>query len=128
MPDNEARLAFPSILKSYMEHFRINQSDIAKELGVSKQTVSDWMTGKKFPRVDSMQALANLFGVMMSDMYTSPSGLSVLLERSGHSSFPLNDEEKLLIALYRGANDQARGDAIRTLEAHQKKDSLSKAE
>lgn len=70
MPDSEARYAFPQILKSYMEKNGYNQSDIAKYLHVSKQTVSEWVNGNKFPRVDKMQALADLFGVLMSDMYT----------------------------------------------------------
>ena len=83
MPDSEARSAFPLILKSYMEKNGYNQSDIAKYLHVSKQTVSQWVNGNKFPRVDKMQALADLFGVLMSDMYT-PQKTGVVLKVNGH--------------------------------------------
>ena len=70
MPDSAARSAFPWILKYYMERDDLTQVDIANRLKVSKQTVSDWVSGKKFPRVDRMQQLADLFGVLMSEMYT----------------------------------------------------------
>ena len=82
MPDSEARSAFPKILKAYMEKNGYNQSDIAKHLHVSKQTVSEWVKGNKFPRVDKMQELADLFGVLMSDMYT-PQKAGVVLRVNG---------------------------------------------
>ena len=85
MPDSEARSAFPKILKAYMEKNGYNQSDIAKYLHVSKQTVSEWVKGNKFPRVDKMQALADLFGVLMSDMYT-PQKAGVELRVNGSRS------------------------------------------
>lgn len=69
MSDIEAREAFPQILAKYMKEHGMNQSDVARYVNVSKQIVSDWLHGKKFPRVDKMQALANLFGVSVSDMY-----------------------------------------------------------
>ena len=70
MPDIEAREAFPKILAAYMEQHNMKQTDVARSVHVSKQIVSDWLRGKKFPRVDKMQELADLFGVLMSDMYT----------------------------------------------------------
>lgn len=57
MLDMEARASFPQILKGYMDRDGLTQVDISKRLNVSKQTVSDWLLGKKFPRVDRMQAL-----------------------------------------------------------------------
>lgn len=128
MPDIEAREAFPLILKSYMDQFGMNQSDIAKQLKVSKQTVSEWMNGKKFPRVDKMQKLADIFGVLLSDMYTPSRQNSTLKENSLAPSYKLNDDEKRLIDLYRGAEKPARKIAMQTLENNQKKNTLSKAE
>jgi transcriptional regulator with XRE-family HTH domain len=48
----------------------ISQADICRELGMSSTTVSDWCTGKKYPRVDAMQRLADLLGVMFSTLTT----------------------------------------------------------
>ena len=113
MPDSAARMAFPRILKMYMERNRMNQSDIADKLHVSKQTVSDWINGKKFPRVDKMQELADLFGVLMSDMYTP----SATLKESAFS-MRLNQIEVDLITAFRNADDRAREDAMKTLMDH----------
>lgn len=113
MPDSEARMAFPKILRTYMERNRMNQSDIAEKLHVSKQTVSEWINGKKFPRVDKMQQLADLFGVLMSDMYTP----SAVLKESTFS-MRLDPIEVDLITAFRNADDRAREDAMKTLMDH----------
>jgi transcriptional regulator with XRE-family HTH domain len=57
-----------------MDSRDINQADICRELGVSSATVSDWCTGKKYPRVDAMQRLADLLGVRFS-MLTAENGI-----------------------------------------------------
>ena len=67
MPDN-AREIFVRNLKYFMEEKGISQADICRELDVSSATVSDWCTGKKYPRIDSMQRLADLLGVLYSSL------------------------------------------------------------
>ena len=128
MPDTEARESFPLILKSNMDQFGMNQTDIAKRLNISKQTVSDWMNGKKFPRVDKMQQLADIFGVLLSDMYTPSQQKLIMKEGSSGQIYKLSEDEKRLIDLYRGAEKPARKIAMQTLENNQEKNTLSKAE
>ena len=55
-------------------------------------------------------------------------GANYLYQDYIHISEEVSTEEKHLLDLYRGADDRAKEDAIRTLSEHQKKDSLSKAE
>ena len=74
MPDN-AREIFVSNLRFLMEEKGITQADICRELNVSSATVSDWCSGKKYPRVDTVQRLADLLGVRFS-MLTTDSGLN----------------------------------------------------
>ena len=69
MPDN-AREIFARNLKYFMEAKGITQADICRELEVSSATASDWCAGKKYPRVDTMQRLADLLGVMFSSLTT----------------------------------------------------------
>ena len=69
MPDN-AREIFVKNLHYLMEAKGITQADICRELDVSSATVSDWCSGKKYPRVDKMQRLADLFGVLFSTLTT----------------------------------------------------------
>lgn len=120
MPDIIARNMFPVILKKYMDRDGLSQVDIAKYLNVSKQTVSDWLLGKKFPRVDRMQALADLFGVLMSDMYNPSS-------ESSSDFSDLSSDEKRLLSLWRGAESAAKLIAMETLMNHQKKKGIESA-
>ena len=69
MPDN-AREIFVRNLKYLMDAKGIVQADICRELNVSSATVSDWCNGKKYPRVDAMQRLADLLGVLFSTLTT----------------------------------------------------------
>ena len=39
------------------------QDVIAKEMGVTQQTVSDWRTGKTAPRINKLEKLARVCGV-----------------------------------------------------------------
>lgn len=73
MPDN-AREIFAKNLRYLMEAKGITQADICRELNVSSATASDWCSGKKYPRVDAMQRLADLLGVMFSTL-TNENGL-----------------------------------------------------
>ena len=73
MPDN-AREIFVRNLNEIMERRGISQADIIRELDVSSATVSNWCTGKKYPRIDAMQRLADLLGVNLSTL-TTESGL-----------------------------------------------------
>ena len=69
MSDN-AREIFVRNLRYLMEAKGITQADICRELGVSSATASDWCNGKKYPRVDAMQRLADLLGVLYSTLTT----------------------------------------------------------
>ena len=69
MPDS-AREIFVRNLKYLMNARGITQADICRDLDVSSTTVSDWCKGKKYPRVDAMQRLADLLGVLFSTLTT----------------------------------------------------------
>ena len=69
-----AREIFIKNLRYFMEARGITQADICRALDVSSATVSDWCSGKKYPRVDAMQRLADLLGVRFSTL-TTESGI-----------------------------------------------------
>lgn len=64
----EARERFKENLNRYMHIKGITQADIVDRLHVSSATASDWVNGNKYPRVDAMQALAELLEVSMQDL------------------------------------------------------------
>ena len=59
---------FASNLNKYMEESQKTRKDLAEALGVSYYTITDWVKGKKYPRMDKVEMLANYFGVLKSDL------------------------------------------------------------
>lgn len=53
-------------IQSLRNKYRMTQEDLASKLGVSKQTVSNWETGLKTPRMGAIQKLSELFNVSKS--------------------------------------------------------------
>lgn len=50
------------------ESLGLNQSSIAKTLGVSRETVSQWFKQEKYPRPDKLLKLAKLLGLTFSEL------------------------------------------------------------
>ena len=69
MPDIVKEI-FAKNLEYFMQRTKTTQADICRVLGVSSATVSDWCNGKKFPRTDRVQQLADLLGVRFSALTT----------------------------------------------------------
>jgi transcriptional regulator with XRE-family HTH domain len=46
----------------------LQQKDVADIVGVSAPTVSEWLSAKKFPRIDKIEILSNYFGILKSDL------------------------------------------------------------
>ena len=44
------------------------QKELAEIVGVAASTFNDWMKGKKYPRIDKIELLANYFGILKSDL------------------------------------------------------------
>lgn len=44
------------------------QKELAEIVGVAPSTFNDWMKGKKYPRIDKIELLANYFGILKSDL------------------------------------------------------------
>ena len=59
---------FASNLKRYMNLNNKSRKDVCEALGFSYFTFSDWVNGKKYPRMDKVEMLANYFGILKSDL------------------------------------------------------------
>ncbi|MGD9663498.1 MAG: helix-turn-helix domain-containing protein [Porticoccaceae bacterium] len=64
----QARDVFSCNFEHYLAARGKTQTEVAEHLHVSTATVSDWVNGKKYPRVDKMQRLADYLGVLISDL------------------------------------------------------------
>ena len=96
----------------------LTQSELAEAVGVSNGAIGNYETDVSSPNEPILIRLMEVLQIDANFLYQD----YIQCEEK------LSSEEMRLIELFRGANDQARGDAFLTLEDHQKKDMLSKAE
>ena len=59
---------FATNLKRHMALREKSRKDISEALGISYYTVTDWVKGKKYPRMDKVEMLADYFGILKSDL------------------------------------------------------------
>lgn len=59
---------FAKNLNYYMAQNGKTRRDVCQALGFSYYTFSDWCNGKKYPRMDKVEMLADYFGVLKSDL------------------------------------------------------------
>ena len=105
MPDN-VREIFTKNLRYLMEAKGITQADICRELDVSSATVSDWCSGKKYPRPDKMQRLADLLGVLFSTL-TTEGGIQDYEDRQRLEALHQNPKLRMLFDLQMGLKPQS---------------------
>lgn len=55
-------------IKKYMDLKRIDRAKLSSDLNISYTTVSDWINGKTYPRIDKIEMLANYFGITKSQL------------------------------------------------------------
>lgn len=59
---------FAKNLSFYIERSGKSKKEIAEAIGVAPSTFNEWTKGKKFPRIDKIEMLANYFGILKSDL------------------------------------------------------------
>ena len=105
---------FASNLKRYMDAKGKSRNDISEALGISYFTVSDWVNGKKYPRMDKVEMLANYFGVQKSD----------LIEKNVGNISPeepqLSEGKKMWLELYDRISDETRAVFITMIDSFDK--------
>ena len=68
MNNKSQRQIFAENLKRLIERRKIDQKELARAIGVSDQSVSNWVRGDKYPRIDKVQLIADYFQVNKSDL------------------------------------------------------------
>lgn len=63
-----ATVELPAQLKKHREQMDLSQEDVANNIFVSRQTISNWETGKTYPDVQSLLLLSNLFDVSVDEL------------------------------------------------------------
>ena len=55
-------------LKYYIERSGKDRKELAEIWGFPYSTITEWINGKKYPRIDRIEVMADYFGVLKSDL------------------------------------------------------------
>ena len=86
---------FAKNLSYYVKRSGKDQKEIAEALGVAPSTFNEWVKGKKYPRIDKIEMLANYFGILKSDLIEDKE------EKNPPEEPKLTEGELLLLDLFR---------------------------
>lgn len=85
---------FAKNLTMYLQKSGRSQREMADIMGVSSSTFNDWTKGKKYPRIDRIEFLANYFGIKKSDLIEDK-------KESSPNEQTLTEGEKTMLELFR---------------------------
>lgn len=85
MSDLGNKEIFAKNLKYYMMINNKDRNDVCRDLDFPYTTFTDWCNGKKYPRIDKIEILANYFDIKKSDLVEDKSKLN----NNNKRAFPL---------------------------------------
>lgn len=83
---------FAKNLTYYLSICGKEQKEVAANIGVATSTFNEWVKGKKYPRIDKIELLANYFRIKKSDL---------IEDKKTPSADELTEGEKMLLDLFR---------------------------
>lgn len=87
---------FAKNLAYYVKCSGKDQRVIAEDIGVAPSTFNEWIKGKKYPRIDKIEILANYFCVLKSALIEEHTE-----KKETPSKLELTEGERLLLELFR---------------------------
>ena len=95
------REAFQKNFQQLFLEARINQGDFANIIGASRSTVSAWLTGRAYPRVDVMERIAQYFGTTVTALVSE-------------QKIDLTTSESIMLDIYRQLSEDQKRKLIQT--------------
>ena len=86
---------FARNLSYYLRMRGVDQKEVAEVVGVAPSTFNEWVKGKKYPRIDKIELLANYFGILKSDLIEDKD------EKKSPEEPKLSEGERMLVELFR---------------------------
>ena len=68
MSDIGNKTIFSKNLKYYLNRLGKDRKEVCNDLGFKYSTFCEWVSAKKYPRIDKIELLANYFGILKSDL------------------------------------------------------------
>lgn len=68
------KAVFADNLKYYIEKCGKDRQELAEIWGFPYSTVTEWINGRKYPRIDKIETIANYFGITKADLIEERKG------------------------------------------------------
>ena len=107
MTNKSAREILSENLQNALKRSGMDQKDLAIKLGVSPASVTNWLKGTKYPRIDKIQAIADVLNIPQSELTTDKDAkkenTSNIETIAAHIDGDVTDEEmKQILAFIKG--------------------------
>ena len=88
-------------LKKYLKLYNVSRTQFSESLDISYSTISDWVNGNAYPRIDKIEMMANYFGINKSDLVeenynNETSALKIPVLGSVAAGIPISAVEDIL--------------------------------
>ena len=104
-------------LSYYIELSGKTQKELAETFGIAYSTFNDWVNGKKYPRIDKIEMMAQYFGILKSDLIEDKSMKEKPDEMAVLAASILRDPELLeMIKKYRKLTDKNKIAVLQMIE------------
>lgn len=90
-------------IRYYLDRSGKTRNEICKDLGFKYSTFTDWINGKKYPRIDKIEMMANYFHITKADLVEDRNFFP-----AASSADQLSHEETRLIDSYRALNQEGK--------------------
>lgn len=92
----------------YLEKKGISQKELADIVGAAPSTVSEWVKGNKYPRIDKIELMANYFGILKSDLIEDKKIGDIPEEADFHAQILMDKEVLRMLKEYYSLNERER--------------------
>jgi repressor LexA len=89
-----------------------SRRDVSEAIGVSYYTFTDWVNGKKYPRMDKVEKLADYFGILKSDLIEDKKEKSVTQEDDG-----LTENQRILMEFAKSVPDDKAAMVLKVIQS-----------
>lgn len=107
---------FSKNLKRYIEQSGKDRRELANTWGFPYSTVTEWVNGKKYPRIDRIEIMADYFGIQKSDLIED----KVEQEKPAGDN-GLSENVNALIEMVKTLSDEDAALLLAALKAKQKR-------
>lgn len=100
----ENRRIMGSNIQRHLDEMGMDRKEFAKRMGFPYSSVTDWINGKSYPRIDKIEAMANFFGCDKAD-----------LVENMRANITIQPDERELLTAFAKLNTVGRLEAIKRI-------------